>query len=247
MKVGIMQPYFFPYIGYFALIEKSDFFILLDEVQFIRHGWIERNRILKQSGGWNYISVPLEKHSRDTLIRDIRIRNTEKWKEKILSQLVYYKGAPNYYKIRKLVEAAIYPDYEGIVQCNCQTLRMVCEYLGISTPIEVFSEMNLEIESPGSADEWALNICRALPGVTEYWNPEGGAEFFDKAKYEKYGLELYFMKMQLREYEQKGNEFIPGLSILDVMMFNSPEEIHGMMKEFVLCEGNMHEKDTHSS
>ncbi len=232
MKIGIMQPYFFPYIGYLALIEQVDTFILLDEVQFIRHGWIERNRILKQSGGWTYISVPLQKHSRDTLIKDIQIRNTENWKAKILSQLTYYKGAPYYYKVRQLVEAALGQEFENIVQCNYETLQATCSYLGITTPIKVFSEMHLTIDTPESADEWALHICRAIPGASEYWNPAGGISFFDRSKYEKNQLQLYFMQMRLREYPQKKNAFEPALSILDVMMFNSPEEIQGMMREF---------------
>lgn len=232
MKIGIMQPYFFPYIGYFALIAQVDKFILLDRVQFIRHGWIERNRILKQSSGWGYIAVPLEKHPQATRIEDIRIKNSENWKEKILAQLVYYKGAPNYYKVRSLVEQAFEDNYDDIVQCDYHTLKMVCEYLGVTTPIEIYSKMGLQIESPHCADEWALNICKAIPEVTEYWNPEGGLNFFDRSKYENSQIQLHFMKMKLREYTQKENVFEPWLSILDVMMFNSSEEIRKMMNEF---------------
>ena len=77
MKLAIMQPYFFPYLGYLSLIKNTDRFILFDTVQFIRHGWIERNRVLKQGDGWQYISIPLEKHEQTTLIKDIKIKNTE--------------------------------------------------------------------------------------------------------------------------------------------------------------------------
>ena len=97
MKLGIMQPYFFPYIGYFSLIKHTDDFILLDTVQFIRHGWIERNRILKPSDGWQYIMVPLKKHSRETLIKNIEINNEQQWKEKILAQLQHYKKQAPYF------------------------------------------------------------------------------------------------------------------------------------------------------
>src|SRR5665648_86327 len=92
MKVGIMQPYFFPYLGYFSLIKNTEQFILFDPVQFIKHGWIERNRILKPQGDWQYISVPLVKHSRDTIIKDIQISNTNDWKQTIFAQLVHYKN-----------------------------------------------------------------------------------------------------------------------------------------------------------
>lgn len=236
MKLGIMQPYFFPYIGYFSLIKHVDQFILLDTVQFIRHGWIERNRILKQSGGWGYISVPLEKHGRNCLIKDIKIRDTEDWQKKILSQIVHYKGAPNYYKVRNLITEILEQTYRDIVSCNYYALKTVCRYLDISTPIEIFSHMDIEIIPPAYPDEWALNICKAIPGVTEYWNPEGGVNFFDTKKYENNQLQIRFLKMNLTEYPQKGGEFEPGLSILDILMFNDPETIHQMLDNYVFCE-----------
>ena len=87
-KIGIMQPYFFPYLGYISLIKHTDEFMLFDPVQFIRHGWIERNRILKPGEGWQYIQVPLQKHSLTTDIKDIKIDNTQNWRVKLLSQLI---------------------------------------------------------------------------------------------------------------------------------------------------------------
>ena len=98
MKLAIMQPYFMPYIGYISLIKNTDQFILFDTVQFIRHGWIERNRILKPNEGWQYIQVPLIKdNGRDTVIKNVRINNAENWKSKIIAQLQHYKKkAPNY-------------------------------------------------------------------------------------------------------------------------------------------------------
>jgi len=234
MKIGIMQPYFFPYIGYISLIKHVDRYILLDTVQFIRHGWIERNRILKQSGGWHYISVPLKKHSRDTLISNIEINNEQKWKEKIIAQLGYYKGAPYYYKIMDLLKSIFSMEFENITSLNFYALHIFCEYLGIHTPIDIFSEMNLEIEPPKEADEWALNICKALKEVTEYRNPIGGIEFFDRGKYLANNIKIYFEKIHIVEYKQKQEKFEPGLSIIDVMMFNSPDEINCMLDDYEL-------------
>jgi len=97
MKLAIMQPYFFLYLGYFSLIKHTDKFILFDIVQFIRHGWIERNRILKPSEGWQYFRVPLQKHPRETKIKDILIDNDQAWKEIILAQLQHYKKSAPYY------------------------------------------------------------------------------------------------------------------------------------------------------
>ncbi len=234
MRLGIMQPYFFPYLGYISLIKHTDRYILLDKVQFIRHGWIERNRILKQTGGWHYISVPLKKHSRDILISDTEIDNSRPWKQKIISQLGYYKGAPHYYKVMDLVREVLEPEMQSIVQLDYLALQKVCDYLNIDTPIEIFSKMDLKIETPQAADEWALNICCSMRGITEYWNPIGGMEFFDRDKYVRNEIELYFQKMHLTEYVQKNNCFESGLSILDVMMFQTPEEINEMLEDYEL-------------
>ena len=235
MKLGIMQPYFFPYIGYFSLIKHTDEFILLDTVQFIRHGWIERNRILKPSDGWQYIMVPLKKHSRETLIKDIEINNDQQWKEKILAQLQHYKKqAPYFSNVIDILNEIFSKEYATIVDLNLASLKTVCNYLGINTPIQVFSLMNIDIEPANAPDEWALNICKALGNVDEYWNPPGGQSFFDRKKYENAGINLKFHSAILTEYDQKRNVFEPGLSIIDVMMFNSVEEINKMLNDYEL-------------
>jgi hypothetical protein len=114
-----MQPYFFPYLGYFSLIQNTDKWIVFDEVQFIRHGWIERNRILKPGDGWQYISVPLEKHSRETLIKEIKIRNSEDWKGKILRQLEHYKKiAPYYSDVIEFLNIVFKIETTNIVKLN---------------------------------------------------------------------------------------------------------------------------------
>lgn len=236
MKLGIMQPYFFPYIGYISLIKNTDKFILFDVVQFIRHGWIERNRILKQDKGWQYISVPLKKHEQTTLIKDIKINNDENWKNKILAQLQHYKKKSPFYKQTiEVVTEGLNVETDSIVELNFSTLRAVCEYLDIPFNCEIFSEMNLPIESVNAPDEWALNITKAL-GYSEYWNPPGGMEFFDRTKYEKAGINLKFQQVNVKPYPQRrGPENIEtGLSIIDVMMFNSPEQIKEMLDDYEL-------------
>jgi hypothetical protein len=235
MKLAIMQPYFLPYLGYFSLIKHTDEFILFDTVQFIRHGWIERNRILKPSNGWQYIMVPLKKHSRETLIKDIEINNDQQWKEKILAQLQHYKKqAPYFSNVIDILNEIFSKEYATIVDLNLASLKTVCNYLGINTPIQVFSLMNIDIEPANAPDEWALNICKALGNVDEYWNPPGGQSFFDRKKYENAGINLKFHSAILTDYDQKRNVFEPGLSILDVMMFNSIEEINKMLDNYEL-------------
>lgn len=235
MKLAIMQPYFMPYIGYFSLIKHTDKFILFDTVQFIRHGWIERNRILKQNGGWQYIQVPIiKKEGRDTLIKDVLINNEENWKAKILAQLQHYKKiAPYYFKTVQLLKEIFSSEYEDIVSLNRTSLQMLCEYLGINREIEVFSKMNLEIKPADAPDEWALNICSAIEGADEYWNPPGGMSFFDRTKYQEAGINLKFQSVDIEPYNQK-REFEPALSIIDVLMFNSIEEVNVMLDNYIL-------------
>ena len=224
-----------PYIGYISLIKHTDVFILFDTVQFIRHGWIERNRILKQNGGWQYIQIPLIKdNGRDTVIKDVKINNAENWKQRILAQLQHYKKiAPYYFRVINLLKELFANDFDDITHLNQKSLQLVCDYLGFQRDFPIFSEMNLSIEEVNAPDEWALNICKAM-NVSSYINPIGGSEFFDRKKYEKSGIDLKFQQMKLDEYDQKRLPFEEGLSILDVMMFNSPDDINVMMDHFEL-------------
>lgn len=235
MKVAIMQPYFFPYLGYLSLLKHTDKFILFDTVQFIRHGWIERNRILKPDEGWQYIQVPLQKFSRETLIKDVKINNSTNWSDKIIAQLQHYKKkAPYYFQTIKLLKSIFENEYQDIVTLNHTALNTICNYLGINTPIEIFSKIDLFIEQVNAPDEWALNICKAVGNIDEYWNPPGGQSFFDKTKYDNADIKLKFHSINLIEYKQKDNKFEPGLSIIDVMMFNGAEEINLMLDKYEL-------------
>ena len=226
-----MQPYFFPYVGYFSLIKHTDKFILLDEVQYIRHGWIERNRILKQSGGWIYIRVPIKKNNgRDTLIKNIKIDNKQNWKEKIFAQLQHYKKKAKYYSsVIKLLENIFEDEYEDIVSLNKVALESVCAYLGIEAQIHVFSTMNLCIKKAKAPDEWALNICKEMGNVNEYWNPEGGVHFFDTSKYSRNGIDIRFIKLNEVQYSQNTGRFEGNLSIIDALMFNDVKSINQMI------------------
>lgn len=237
MRLGIMQPYFFPYIGYFSLIKHVDKFILLSDVQFIRHGWIERNRILKPGGSWQYISAPLKKHAQTTLIKDIEINNAVDWKSKIKAQLVHYKKAPYYKQVCALLDKILDREYVSITELDMTALQEVTAYLSINTPIERFENMGLEIEDVQAADEWALHICKTISGgVEEYWNLPGGRDFFDRTKYKANGIDLKFQEIEISEYKQKGEIFEGGLSIIDVMMFNDVPEINAMLDRYKLYE-----------
>ncbi len=210
-------------------------FILLDSVQFIRHGWIERNRILKPETGWQYISVPLIKHSRNTKIMDIKIKNELDWRNTIFRKLEHYKKiAPFYQDTIDVLEISFNIETESIVQLDMHILKTICEYIGVELNLDIFSEMHLSIGDIKAPDEWALNICRALGNVDEYWNPEGGWKLFDRSKYYKAGIDIKFLKMNIQKYPQGRPEFEERLSIIDVMMFNKPGRIYEMLDDYIL-------------
>jgi hypothetical protein len=232
MTLAIMQPYFFPYIGYYSLIKYSDRFIVFDTPQFIYHGWIERNRILKPLEGWQYVNVPLIKHSRSAVIKDVLIRKSEPWQEKMIAQLQHYKKkAPFFKSTMEIIEQIIFTDIDSIAYLNVKMLELTCSYLGIDLHYNFFSKMDIVIEDVNEPDEWALNISKAI-GATEYANPPGGKEIFNKKKYNDSNVKLTFLKNKLNPYNQNRETFEAGLSIIDVMMFNSKEEIIKMLDDY---------------
>lgn len=236
MKLGIMQPYFFPYLGYFALIKYTDRWIVFDNVQYIERGWINRNRIINPTKPEDmYISIPLKNHHREVLIKDVLISNNENYKEKILAQIWdAYKKRGNYFNsVYKIVEKVLSLKTRNLTELNIYALKMVSEYLNIPFNYEVFSNMNLDIDEVHNSGEWALNISKALNADT-YVNPPGGMSLFDKKIFRENNINLEFLKVNLKPYNQKKAFFIEGLSIIDVMMFNSVKEINQMLDDYVI-------------
>lgn len=235
-KVGIVQPYFFPYLGYISLIKHTNRFILLDSVQFINRGWIERNRIIKQQEGWLYIQVPLIKiNGSRSLIKDCLIDNSKPWKEKIIAQLeIYKKVAPYYQPTIEFIKQVFSKDFQCITSLNKHILSELCHYLDMPREISVFTEMDLKIDQPVEADDWCLNICKSLGKKITYVNPIGGLSFYNREKYLKSDVGIFFHSINLKEYKQDHRNFEPGLSILDALMFNSKEEIHHMLDQYEL-------------
>jgi len=231
MKIAIMQPYFLPYIGYFSLFEKVDKFILLDDVQFQRKSWMTRNRIINLNGGSTYINLPTKKAPLDSLIKEIKVNNEENWRLKLENQLQIYQKAPYYKKVNEfLLDTLSGCNSESLVETNYRILMGVLNYLHIDCEVDIFSEMGLHIAPVNAADEWALNITKAM-NATEYYNPPGGVNIFDKQKYVDNNIELIFLKNKLNPYQQFNGDFNPGLSIVDVMMFNDVEKIKTLLND----------------
>lgn len=234
MTVAIMQPYFFPYIGYFQLIQAADRFILFNDVQYIRHGWINRNRILKPGGGIQYILMPLAAHARETLIKDIAVADADNNKEKVLRQIEHYKkSAPFYKDVRALLGDCFITSESNITEMNAGYLKAVCDYIGVPYKIEISSQMNFNYTQVNDAGEWALRMSEQLQATT-YINPPGGKNLFDKAKFEQSNVRLQFLQPALKEYDQRRETFEPGLSIIDVMMFNGPAAIKDLLTDYQL-------------
>ncbi len=232
-SIGIMQPYFLPYLGYFSLIKHTSQWVVFDTVQYINKGWINRNRIQSQSkDGFSYMTVPVKKVSRDMLIMDTKIDNAQNWKQKIRGQIQYYKKcAPYYREVDAIVGDILSFNTDKILELNVYSLRKICEYLNIAFKFEIFSESKLKTISVLEPDEWALRITQ-FNKATTYINPPGGKSFFKREKYQEAGIDLKFLSIKLKEYETKGYQYIPGLSIIDVMMFNSSEEINVMLDNY---------------
>lgn len=231
MKVGIMQPYFFPYIGYFSLINAVDRWVVFDDVQYINKGWVNRNRIIHPiCNEWIYITVPVCKHIREEKIKNISINRTIGYKDKILAQLEssYKKRATFFYEVMNIVSDCLEKENENLCRLNVYSMKKVCEYLHINFEYQLFSEMEIVNNRMSEAGEWALYISREMK-ADEYINPIGGRALFDKKKFENSGINLRFLKQNIDKYEQKKASFIEGLSIIDVMMFNSVSDINEYM------------------
>lgn len=237
MKLGIMQPYLFPYMGYYSLIQNTDHFVFFDTPQYIRKGWINRNRILGANGKDVYFTVPIEKAHREAAINEVKISCGEAWKDKWMGQLsVYKKRAPHYEAVMGLIREVLEGEPEYISELAIKSVIKSCEYLEMELSYDVYSRMNLPDFEVNAPDEWALYITKYM-GYDTYVNPPGGKEFFDGSKYEAMDIKLQFLTQELQPYRQRVREFVPGLSILDVMMFCTPEEIRQMMKSYILEEG----------
>ncbi len=234
MKLGIMQPYFFPYLGYYSLIKNTDKWIIFDSIQYIKKGWINRNRILKPKQGWQYIVIPIKKQPRETMIKDTFIDQSANLNNLIRGKLTVYKNiAPYYQDVLELVNKILENEFTKILELNEFILKMTCEYLDIEFKYKIYSEMGLDINKVNGPGDWALNISKAL-NATTYINPPGGKEIFDKTRFKEANIELKFLNINLIPYNQRRSIFEPSLSIIDVMMFNSKEEINSYFNNYTL-------------
>jgi len=231
MTIAIMQPYIFPYVGYFQLINAVDKFIIYDDVNFINKGWINRNNILV-SGKAHLFTIPLKDASQNKLINEVSLLRTDAWQKKLLKTVQQsYQKAPYYQKAFVLIEEIVNLDVDTIQELTFQALTRTCNYMGITT--EIIPSSTIYNNTHLKGQERILDICKQEK-ADHYINPIGGMELYDKEKFEKEGIKLDFIKSVLYPYTQFKNAFVPWLSIIDILMFNDPEEIRKQLQAYEL-------------
>lgn len=231
--IGIMQPYFFPYIGYWQLINAVDKFVVYDNIQYTKKGWINRNYYLL-NGQKTLFTVNIEKAS-DYLDICERLISSEYKRDKLVVRLQSaYKGAPMYGEVFDLVANIIRFSSCNLFEYIVNSIVQVCAYLGIRTEIIVSSSLNNEPFL--KSEERVIAFCKELGGHT-YINAIGGMELYSRAHFAKENLMLRFLEAQPIEYKQWGGEFVPWLSVIDLMMFNSKEQLSQMLNKYELLDG----------
>lgn len=221
VRAAIMQPYFFPYIGYFQLIAAVDLFVVYDNIKYTKKGWINRNRML-QNGKDMMFSLPLKGGS-DSL--DIRERElaADFNRDKLLNQIMdTYRRAPHFAGTLPLVEQIVRHEDHNLFGFIHHSISRTCEHLGITTEIRVSS--TIDINHGLKSQDKVLALCSAI-GADTYINPVGGTKLYSRNTFAERGIALKFLQSGLIEYSQFGEEFVPWLSIIDVLMFNSLDTI----------------------
>lgn len=227
-KVAIMQPYLFPYIGYFQLMNAVDEYVIYDNVQYIKNGWINRNNILV-SNDKSLFTIILSSTSPNKLINEIEVIDNFKKFQKTVGMV--YSKAPHKKNVLGLIERICsYPD-KNLANFIGNSFKEINSYLNIDTKLIFSSKLNKNNSLKG--EDKVIAICKQLhAGV--YINAIGGRELYLEERFKQEGLELKFLKSGNIQYEQFRKDFVPNLSIIDVMMFNTAEQIKKMLNDYEL-------------
>jgi hypothetical protein len=227
-KLAIMQPYFLPYIGYFQLLRAVDVFVVYDDVQFMKGGWIERNRMLV-NGAPHWFRLTLEKASHKLDInRRFFAEDIDSQKKALLYKVhCAYAKAPHCAESMALLEEILAGDERNVAAMLARSLRILCRHLAIDTELRLSSEM---VKNAGLTGEARVIDMVQQQGAGHYVNAAGGQALYDRENFAHHGIRLSFLQSRPIAYRQYGHDFVPWLSILDVLMFNSVEQT----REFLL-------------
>lgn len=231
MKVGIMQPYFLPYIGYWQLMNVVDKYVIYDDVNYINRGWINRNRILI-NGRPKYLNIPVIDASQNKKINEIQIIQDSELVTKRLRMIeCAYRRAPYYYHVYPLIERIFTCKTRELVAYIENSFRVICDYLNIKTEYILSSSLDKNCALKGQ--EKILEICKIL-GAEEYYNSIGGKQLYSFEVFKDRGINLKFLQTDTVIYKQFNNDFQPNLSVIDVLMFNCKEEVKDFLNRYII-------------
>ncbi|WP_411991650.1 WbqC family protein [Agarivorans sp. DSG3-1] len=229
MKLAIMQPYFLPYLGYFQLINAVDEFVIYDDIEYTKKGWINRNRLLSCQGEM-LVTLPLKKGSdylkvNQRYLADSWVKDRVKLNNRIRN---WYIKAPYFESIEPIINQILFAPCVNLFDFIYNSLIHLLRYLQIQTPL--IRSSTLDFDSSLKGEGKVLAICE-LQSASEYLNPQGGVELYDKASFTRCGVDLQFLNCLPYEYEQFSPPFTPFLSIVDVLMFNDLATVKLMLNE----------------
>lgn len=222
-----MQPYFLPYIGYWQLLAAADRFVVYDNIQYTKQGWINRNRFLR-GGADAYFTVPLKQASGYADVADRQLAESFDRAAMLRSLEGSYRKAPRFAEVFPLVERIVSAPTTNLFEYLWHSIAEMARFLEIQTPVMVSSTIAIDHALP--AEKKVIAICRAV-GADQYLNPIGGQELYSGPAFAAEGVRLEFLRPRPREYVQFGGPFVPNLSIVDVLMFNSRDAVQDMLRE----------------
>jgi hypothetical protein len=228
MKLAVIQPYLFPYLGYFQLIHAADVFVVYDDVNYIKGGWINRNNILSQ-GHSQRVTLAVSGASPNKQINQVGVGGNGK---RLLRSIYYsYTKAPQFKAVFPLLENVLQQEETNLAVYLEKGLRLICDYLGMYP--EWFVSSSIKKNRNLRGQEKVLDICERL-GATHYINLSGGKELYDREAFNEKGIRLSFIESKALRYPQFRDEYVPNLSIIDVMMFNSKDQCKCLLEEYTL-------------
>lgn len=228
MKVGVMQPYLFPYLGYYQLVNCVDSFVLYDDVNYIKGGYINRNTILS-NGKKQRFTLPVMKASSNQKIKNLLFTSNT---EKLLKSIEHaYRKSNNFDTVYFLIKKVVESSDRSISEVCRKSISMVFDYLEIDKNLVKSSFLKYDRDLP--ADQRLIEITRSFK-ANHYVNSIGGKELYDKSFFELNNIKLSFIKMNNISYLQSGDIFVPNLSIIDVLMWCTKEEVRNLFDEYTL-------------
>ncbi len=253
MKLAIMQPYFMPYIGYFQAIAAVDKYILYENLTFIKDAWMNRNKLIQKNGIPFTITVPLLHKSSNTLISEVEVDNSQPWANKLLKSLwLNYKGSEYFEEVYSLMENIFADKYDTLHNLNSTSIKRISNYIGLTT--EIISDNHNYIQYEKKLDKFddysifpelektkpikkvarVIKMCKQ-ENCDLFVNAIGGQVLYSKQEFSQYGIDIRFIKTDEKiQYKQFKNEFVPNLSIIDVLMHNGKEGTKQLLNAYKL-------------